>query len=40
MPGPCSGKNLTTTLVTDYIEKRRGEPGRSFLIYFVTKVVK
>ena len=27
MPGPGSGKNLLTTLVTDYIQKRREEPG-------------
>ena len=27
MPDPCSGKNLLTSLVTDYIQKRRGEPG-------------
>ena len=27
MPGPCSGKNLISILVTDYIQKRRGEPG-------------
>jgi hypothetical protein len=25
MPGPCSGKNLITVLVTDYIQKRRGQ---------------
>jgi hypothetical protein len=28
MPGPCSGKNLTSfdlILVTDYIQKRRGQ---------------
>ena len=24
MPGPCSGKNLISILVTDYIQKRRG----------------
>ena len=26
MPYPCSGKNLISNLVTDYIQKRRGEP--------------
>ena len=25
MPGPCSGKNLISILVTDYIQKRRGQ---------------
>jgi hypothetical protein len=25
MPGPCSGKNLISILVTDYIKKRRGQ---------------
>ena len=27
MPYPCSGKNLISNLVTDYIQNRRGEPG-------------
>ena len=27
MPYPCSGQNLISNLVTDYIQKRRGEPG-------------
>ena len=27
MPYPCSGENLISNLVTDYIQKRRGEPG-------------
>ena len=31
MPSPCSGKNMLTTLVTDYIQKRGGDPG---LFYF------
>ena len=25
MPGPCSGKSLISILVTDYIQKRRGQ---------------
>ena len=25
MPGPCSGNNLISILVTDYIQKRRGQ---------------
>ena len=25
MPGPCSGKKLISILVTDYIQKRRGQ---------------
>ena len=25
MPGPCSGKNLISILVTDFIQKRRGQ---------------
>ena len=25
MPDPCSGKNLISILVTDYIQKRRGQ---------------
>jgi hypothetical protein len=25
MPYPCSGKNLITILLTDYIQKRRGQ---------------
>ena len=24
MPGPCSGKNILRTLVTDYIQARKG----------------
>ena len=27
LPYPCSGKNLISNLVTDYIQKRSGEPG-------------
>ena len=27
MLGPCIGKNLLTTLETDYIQKRGGDPG-------------
>ena len=27
LPYPCSGKNLISNLVTDYIQNRRGEPG-------------
>ena len=30
MPGPCSGKNLISILVTDYIQKRRGQALFSF----------
>ena len=33
MPGPCRGKNLLTTLVTDYIPKRGGDPGLFFFEY-------
>ena len=29
LPYPCSGWNLISNLVTDYILKRRGEPGLS-----------
>jgi hypothetical protein len=25
MPGPCSGKNLISILITDYIQERRGQ---------------
>ena len=27
MPYPCSGSNFISNLVTNYIQKRRGEPG-------------
>ena len=27
MPGPCSGWNLISNLVADYIQKRRRDPG-------------
>ena len=29
MPGPCSGKNLMSYLVTDYIQKRRGDAAQN-----------
>ena len=25
MPGPCSGKNLISILLTEYIQRRRGQ---------------
>ena len=33
MPGPCSGKNLISILVTDYIQKRRGQALLFFFEY-------
>ena len=31
MPGPCSGKIFISVLVTDYIRKKRGEPGYQYM---------
>ena len=35
MPGPCSGKNWISILVSDYIQKRRGQA--LLFLFSVTK---
>jgi hypothetical protein len=37
MPGPCSGKNLLTTFVTDYIQRRRRHnfSGEGMVIHYI-----
>ena len=35
MPYPYSGLDLVSNLVTDYIQKRRGEPGVFFFEYIL-----
>ena len=40
MPYPCSDYNLMPDLVTDYIQKRRGEPGLfSFEYNLLSKLI-
>ena len=40
MAGPCSGKHFISILGTDYIQKRRGEPGRfSFEYNLLPKLI-
>ena len=37
MPGPCSGKDFMSILVTDYVQKRIGQALLFYFEYNVTK---